>query len=113
MLIRLLRDRRLRALLTLTVVLAAFSSIALAATKTVAIKDSYFSVKTMTIKKGTKVTWHWAAYLRHNVRVRTGPVKFHSATQYRGNYSHTFSRAGTYKLYCTLHPYMKMTVIVH
>jgi plastocyanin len=113
MLSRVLRDRRLRALLTLTVVLAAFSSIALAATKTVAVKDNYFSVKTLTVKKGTKVTWHWAGYLNHNVKVKSGPVKFHSSTQYRGNYSHTFQRAGTYKLYCTLHPNMKMTVIVH
>ncbi|MEO6857032.1 MAG: plastocyanin/azurin family copper-binding protein [Solirubrobacteraceae bacterium] len=112
MLNRLLRDRRLRALLTLTVVLAAFSSIALAATKTVAVKDSYFSVKTLTVKKGTKVTWHWAGSLYHNVKVKSGPVKFHSHTQYYGNYSHTFLRAGTYKLYCTLHPSMKMTVIV-
>jgi plastocyanin len=113
MLIRLLRDRRLRALLTLTVVIAAFSSIALAATKTVAIKDNYFSVKTLRVNKGTKVTWHWAGFLFHNVKVRSGPVKFRSATQFHGNYSHTFRRAGTYKLYCTLHPDMKMTVIVH
>ncbi len=112
MLNRALRDRRLRALLTLTVLLAAVSTVALGATRTVLIKDSYFNVKTLTVNKGGKVTWKWAGYLNHNVRVKSGPVAFHSRTQYRGTFSHTFLRAGTYHLYCTLHPFMKMTVVV-
>jgi plastocyanin len=112
MLTRLLRDRRLRALLALTVVLAAVSSMALAATRTVLVKDNYFSAKTLTVNKGSKVTWQWKGFLNHNVSVKSGPVKFHSHTQFRGTYTHTFLRAGTYRLYCTLHPNMKMTVTV-
>jgi plastocyanin len=112
MLKRLLRDRRLRLLIALTVVLVAVSSVALAATKTVFIKDNFFSAKTLTINKGSKVTWQWKGFLPHNVRVKSGPVKFHSHTQVRGTYSHTFLRKGTYRLYCTLHPYMKITVVV-
>jgi plastocyanin len=112
MLTRLLRHRRLRALLALTVLLAAVSSVAMAATSTVLVKDSYFSAKTLTVSRGGKVTWKWAGYLNHNVSVRTGPVKFHSRTQYTGTYTHTFLRKGTYHLYCTLHPFMKMTVVV-
>jgi plastocyanin len=113
MLTRLFRDRRLRALIVLTVLLAAVSSVALAATRTVLIKDNYFSAKTVTISRGSKVTWQWKGFLPHNVRVKSGPVKFHSRTQHAGSYSHTFLRRGTYRLYCTLHPYMKMTVVVH
>ncbi|MGI9183449.1 MAG: cupredoxin domain-containing protein [Solirubrobacteraceae bacterium] len=30
-----------------------------------------------------------------------------------GTYRHTFSTWGTHKLYCTLHPNMTMTVVVH
>jgi plastocyanin len=112
MLPRLLRHRRLRALLALTVLLAAVSSVAMAASSTVLVKDSYFSVKTLTVHRGASVTWKWAAYLRHNVAVKTGPVGFRSRTQYQGTFTHTFRRAGTYHLYCTIHPSMKMTVIV-
>ena len=51
-------------------------------------------------------------FLRHNVAVRRGPSKFKSRTLVRGSFSHTFTKAGTYHLYCTLHPYMKMTIVV-
>ncbi|HEY2005766.1 MAG TPA: plastocyanin/azurin family copper-binding protein [Solirubrobacteraceae bacterium] len=112
MLKRPLRDRRLRLLIALTVVLAAVSSVALASTKTALIKDNFFTPKTLTINKGSKVTWQWKGSLFHNVTVKSGPVRFHSRNQYRGSYSHTFLRRGTYRLYCSLHPYMKMTVVV-
>jgi plastocyanin len=50
--------------------------------------------------------------LRHNVAVQSGPSKFRSRTQVSGTFSHTFTKAGTYHLYCTLHRYMKMTIVV-
>jgi plastocyanin len=113
MLTSVLRSRRVPALLALTVALLAASSVALASgSKTVKIKDNFYSVKKLTVGKGTRVTWKWAAFLRHNVVVRSGPSKFKSRTQVRGSFTHTFSKAGTYHLYCTLHPYMKMTVVV-
>ncbi|HEX8975719.1 MAG TPA: cupredoxin domain-containing protein [Solirubrobacteraceae bacterium] len=107
-----LRDPRLRALILLTLVLAAASSVALAATRTVFVRDNYFSVKTLTVGRGSRVSWQWRGALNHNVTVKSGPVRFHSRTQYQGSFSHTFLRAGTYRLYCTLHPDMKMTVVV-
>ena len=112
MLTRLLRHR-LRTLLALTVLLAAVSSVALAATRTVLVRDNYYTVKTLSVGRGSKVTWRWAGYLRHNVAVKSGPVKFRSRTQVRGTYSHTFLQRGTYRLYCTLHHGMTMTVVVH
>jgi plastocyanin len=113
MLTRLLRHRRLLALLALTFALGAVSTVALAATRTVLVKDSYFNVKTLTVSRGSNVTWKWAGYLNHNVSTKSGPARFHSRTQYRGSFSHTFLRAGTYHLYCTLHPNMRETVVVH
>ena len=50
--------------------------------------------------------------LKHNVVVHTGPAFFSSKTQVRGSYSHVFTRKGTYALVCTVHPKMKMTVVV-
>jgi plastocyanin len=109
---RLLHLRRLRALLALTVLLAAVSSVAVAATRTVLIKNFAFNPKTLTISRGSSVTWKWQGYFNHNVAVKSGPVKFRSRIQYKGAFSHTFLRAGTYHLYCTLHPSMKETVVV-
>jgi plastocyanin len=109
----LFRSRRALALVTLTAALLALSSVALASgSKTVQVKDNYFTVKKLTVSKGTRVTWKWDAFLRHNVAVRSGPSKFKSRTQVRGSFSHTFTKAGTYHLFCTLHTYMKMTIVV-
>lgn len=110
----LFRSRRALALVTLTAALLALSSVAALASgsKTVQVKDNYFTVKKLTVSKGTRVTWKWDAFLRHNVAVRSGPSKFKSRTQVRGSFSHTFTKAGTYHLFCTLHTYMKMTIVV-
>jgi plastocyanin len=105
--------RRARGLLILTVVVAGFcAATALAATSTVKVEDSYFSAKHVTIHKGGTVTWKWGGALLHNVAVKSGPAKFHSRTQVRGTFSHRFTVKGVYHLYCTLHPYMTMTVVV-
>jgi plastocyanin len=96
------------------VLAAAFASTAFGATKTVAVKDNFFSPKSISISKGTKVTWKWRGTAFHNVTVKKGPQKFHSKTISSGSYSHTFKTAGTYTLVCTVHlPNMKMTVKVH
>jgi plastocyanin len=107
--------RRVRALVILVAALGALTvATALAASaKTVKVADSYYGPKTLSVGRGTTVTWRWAGSLLHNVKVRVGPVKFKSRTQIHGTYSHTFSTRGTYKLYCTLHPNMTMTVVVH
>ena len=106
--------RRLRSIIVLTAVLVgAFAVTALASSgKTVKVGDNYYGPKTLTIGRGTKVTWKWVGVLKHNVVVHTGPASFNSRTQVRGNYSHTFTRRGTYQLVCTVHPKMKMTVVV-
>ena len=111
---RLRPSRALRALLLLIVVISAgFAATALAATRTVKVQDSHFSATSVSVSRGTTVTWRWTGSLYHNVKVRSGPVKFGSRQQITGTYSHRFTVRGTYKLYCTLHPGMNMTVAVH
>ncbi len=106
---------RARALLILLATLACLTAAtALAASaKTVSVGDNYFGTKTISLGRGATVTWKWSGTLLHNVKVRTGPANFKSPNQVHGTYSHTFSVRGTYKLYCTLHRYMTMTVVVH
>ncbi len=106
--------RRLRLVTLLTVLsVAVFAVSALASSgKTVKVKDNFFGPRSLTVGKGTKVTWKWAGELRHNVVVHTGPSFFSSKTQVRGSFSHTFTARGTYHLVCTIHPSMKMTVVV-
>jgi plastocyanin len=88
------------------------AAVATSKTRTVRVADTYFSARRLTIRKGTRVTWNWVGYLNHNVTVRKGPSRFHSRTQVKGSFTHRFNRKGVYHLYCTLHPYMKMTVVV-
>lgn len=70
-----------------------------------------FSPATITVKVGTTVTWT-------NKDGTTHTVTSDTATFDSGNlaanekYSYTFSTAGTYPYHCTIHPYMKGTVIV-
>jgi plastocyanin len=114
---RLLRNRRLTALLALlalTSAVLACSSVAALASSTSLVKvgDNFFNVKRLTVGKGARVTWKWTGGLNHNVTVKSGPSTFRSRTQAQGSYSHVFAKPGTYLLYCAIHPFMKMTVVV-
>lgn len=95
---------------------ASAASIESAATKTVTVGDNFFSRSSTTIKRNDSVRFNWDyTSKRHNVNVRSGPVKFKSKTK-RGSYSYTrkFGTRGTYKLNCTIHPdSMKTTVKVN
>ena len=107
--------RRLRLTTLLTaVIVGVFAVSALASSgKTVKVADNHYGPKSLTVGRGTKVTWKWIGVLKHNVVVRTGPSAFSSKTQVRGTYTHTFTKKGTYKLVCTIHAsQMKMTVKV-
>ncbi len=109
-----LRRRPVRALLLIIALLAAFgTATALAASPTVRLKDDFFTTKTLSVSRGTSVTWTWAGSLNHTVTVKSGPAKFSSKLQVHGTYSHRFTARGTYTLFCKIHPFMKMTVLVH
>ena len=67
----------------------------------------------LTVRRGTVVTWRWRSQSSHNVTVRAGPERFGSPTRSRGVFARRLTRAGTYRIVCTLHsPGMGMTVVV-
>lgn len=98
---------------TALVVATAFAVSALAATRTVTVKDDTFAPKSVSISKGSTVKWNWKGKSPHDVTVTSGPAKFHSKTQKKGSFARKFAKTGTYKIICTIHaPGMKMTVKV-
>jgi plastocyanin len=87
---------------------------ALGASKTTTIKlgDNFFKPEHKTVKKGTKVVWDWTGKAPHNVTVVSGPKKFHSKVQTKGTFTRKMTKAGTYKIVCTIHPGMDLTLKV-
>ena len=107
--------------LLIAMLIAAASAVlatqALAATRSVKVGDDYFvrkgSVPTVSVKKGTKVTWRWSGKDMHNVAVTKGPVKFRSSFKSSGTFSKRLTRTGTYTIVCTIHqPDMAMKLRV-
>ncbi len=92
-----------------TAVALAFAS----AGPTVAIKDDVFVKSSLTVKKGTKVTWKWQGKAPHNVVTKKGPSKISASTRTKGSFSKKLTKKGTYSLVCSIHaPDMKMTIKV-
>jgi plastocyanin len=109
--------RKLLVALVIAAASAVLATQALAATRSVKIGDDYFvrkgSTPTVTVRKGTKVTWRWSGRRLHNVAVTRGPVKFRSSLKSSGTFSKTLRRAGTYTIVCSIHqPDMRMKLRV-
>jgi plastocyanin len=84
-----------------------------ASTKTVLVKDDFFSPKALTIARGTKVVWVWKGQERHNIAVANGPSSFRAGTRKKGRFKHTFGKRGRYSIVCTIHaPDMHMVIKV-
>jgi plastocyanin len=107
--------------LLVAVLIAAASAVlatqALAATRSVKVGDDFFvrkgSVPTVTVKKGTTVTWRWTGKDMHNVAVTKGPARFRSSYKTSGSFSKRLTRTGTYTIVCSIHqPDMRMKLRV-
>ena len=84
-----------------------------ATTRTVSVKDSFFSPKSLTVTKGTKVKWVWRGALAHNVVLQKGPATFSSGRpKVKGTYTRTLTRRGSYRIICEIHPGMRLTIKV-
>ncbi len=78
----------------------------------VTIQNFAFSPKTVTVKKGAKVTWTNQDAVSHTVTSDTG---VELASELIGNgksFSHVFNTVGSFAYHCTPHPNMKGTVVV-
>jgi plastocyanin len=103
----------------LAVAAAAFPAAALgAAAKRIQVGDDYYGPTKVTVKKGTTVRWVWLAdnTNSHDVKLVKAPKgvkRFHSASAASDfTFSRKLTTPGTYKILCTLHHEMKMTITV-
>ena len=104
--------KRLLALIAAGALVAVAAIPAFAATKTISVRDDFFSPKSTSVKRNTTVKWVWRGDRPHNVTVTKGPVKFRSSTKESGSYSKKMTRRGTYRIVCTLHSGMTQTLKV-
>jgi plastocyanin len=110
--------KKLLAALAVAIIAAAVAVPAFAGTKSVKVGNNYFVTPsnnaTVSIQKGSTVKFVWRSHgVPHNVKKTRGPgAAFHSPVKTSGSWSHRFTRGGTYKLVCTIHSGMKLTVKV-
>ena len=84
-----------------------------AAPDAVTIANFAFSPTPLTVASGTKVTWTNTDDEPHTVVSADGGKTFKSAAlDTDDKFSFTFSKAGTYKYFCSIHSYMSGTIIV-
>lgn len=83
---------------------------------TVKLDDDFFAPSSKTVKAGTKVRFKWVGEDDHSVAKKSGPGGSFASelTDARGvNFQKTFKKNGTYRLICTIHDEMKMTLKVN
>jgi plastocyanin len=105
------------ALLTATVVsVAALGQVAASAAtvKTVTLKNIAFSPKSLSIARGSTVKFVFRdGTTTHNVTSVAGRRFKTIGDRSSGSQSRAFTRAGTYRYECTLHPGMTGRITVH
>jgi plastocyanin len=91
-----------------------------AAKKTVTVGDNYFAPKTLKVKRGTTVTWRWPGFEEggdvHDVKLGSGPKQAKKFQSEAASTDYSFKRKltvpGKYRIVCTLHEEMRMTIRV-
>jgi plastocyanin len=86
--------------------------------RTVQVRDNYYTPIKLTVPRGSTITWRWPADTgdSHDVTLDKGPKgvkKFESeiaAAEY--SYKRRLTVPGTYRILCSLHDEMKMTIVV-
>jgi len=82
---------------------------------TVKLKDNLFAPSKKTVQRGTTTRFKWTGINAHNVTKVSGPGgRFASRTTWRRgvNFAKKFKKVGTYRLICTLHSGMELTLNV-
>jgi plastocyanin len=86
--------------------------------KTVKVRDNFYSPLKLTVPRNSAITWRWPTIAGdvHDVYLTkrpTGVKRFHSelaASDY--SFKRKLKAAGTYKIVCTIHEEMSMTIKV-
>ena len=71
-----------------------------------------FQPATITISKGTQIVWTNASNAPHTITSDTGTFTSSSTVMTHQTYMMTFNTAGNFTYHCSIHPYMKATIIV-
>jgi plastocyanin len=78
---------------------------------TVEIMNFMFMPATLTVPVGTTVTWKFDDSAEHTVNA--DDKSFESSAMANGQtYTHKFTSAGTVAYHCSIHPFMKGTIVV-
>ncbi|MGK8520512.1 plastocyanin/azurin family copper-binding protein [Nocardia asteroides] len=83
------------------------------AAATVVVDDMTFSPAEVTVKIGDTVTWRFDDKVPHTVQgIGDKAMGINSPIIDKGEWSYTFTTAGTYRYLCSLHPEMRGSVTV-
>jgi hypothetical protein len=66
--------------------------------------DFTYEHQRIQLRRGATFTWRFLGPSRHDVTLVSGPVGFSAPWTLTGSFSHRFTRPGTYRLFCSLHP---------
>ena len=83
------------------------------ASTVVPVGDRFFGAPNLRVKQGSFVTWQFASQELHNVTLANGPQGIGSDNlDGSRTYTQKFTRPGTYRLFCALHPVQMQERIV-
>jgi plastocyanin len=72
---------------------------------TIEVSGFTFSKRNVALERGGKLTWRFDDNgAIHNVTLASGPIGFGSDNLDRGTFTQRFSKRGTYRVFCALHP---------
>ncbi|MBA3734805.1 MAG: hypothetical protein H0W90_06355 [Actinobacteria bacterium] len=78
------------------------------------VRDYAFAAQRVSLRRGATFTWRFRGGVDHDVTFASGPAGFASPSMRSGTFSYRFTRRGTYRLFCSLHPArMTQLVVVH
>ena len=76
------------------------------------VEDLAYRVRNLSVPLDAMVRWHFHGTSYHDVTLANGPVGFASRWSLRGDtFSRRFTKPGTYRLFCSLHP-IAMTQVI-
>jgi plastocyanin len=88
------------------------------AKKTIELGDNYYAPERVTVRRNTTILWKWPDLTSdgHDVALGKGPKGVKKFASEEAAAAYTYRRKltvpGTYKIVCTLHDEMKMTITV-
>ncbi len=106
------RTARMTMLVAATLLLLRGTGVAADAKKEITIDNFSFKEQVVTVAPGTEVTWVNQDDAPHKVVSEDKKTFKSPVLDTDGRFSFTFTKPGTYKYFCSIHPSMTGTVVV-